>query len=137
MEQIGVVQKTELDFCYVLVNRVSACGENCAHCKGGCTPSKVVAKAKNECGAKSGDTVKITSDTNRVLYAAFVLYFLPIFAAILGAVVAYSLGSDTWITSLVAILLFFVPFLVIKQFEMRLVPTPAVTKIINSKKDGR
>ena len=133
MEQIGTVMKTEENKAYVVVNRVSACGENCAHCKGGCTPTSVLANAQNLVGANVGDTVKLESDTKRVIFAAFILYMLPVLVAIFTAIFISSITPRTALLAIASAGAFFVTFFIIKRFEKKLTPTPVITKIIKPK----
>ncbi len=132
MEQIGTVLKTDGQKATVLVMRTSACGENCAHCKGGCTPSKMTALAENHINAKTGDVVKIEADTKEVIKAEVILYFVPILCAIAGAVVASGFFKDS-IVILASAVCFFVPFFIIKRFDKKIAPTPKITKIIDEK----
>ncbi len=130
MEQIGVVKKTEKDIAYVTVNRVSACGENCAHCKGGCTPSSVTARVENPVGATEGDRVKIETDTNKVLFASFVLYIVPVLFAIFGAVITKMMTDSVPFLVLVCGAMFFGAFFLIHKLDKKLAPKPVITKII-------
>jgi len=78
MRETGTVQSINGDFCNVIVTRKSACGENCASCKGGCKLQNQVCTAKNSIGASPGDKVLIEIDTGKVLKSAFLVYILPI-----------------------------------------------------------
>lgn len=130
MEQIGTVVKTEGKTAYVTVYRTSACGENCAHCKGGCTPTKVLAVAENDLGAKVSDTVKIESETKKVIQAELVLYFVPLVLMILAACILSANGAHVGITVLFSVLSFIAPFFVIKKYENIILPIPKITKVI-------
>ena len=131
MEQIGVVKKTENNFAYVAVNRVSACGENCAHCKGGCTPSNVTAKAENPIGAEAGDSVKIETDTGKVLFASFVLYIVPVLLTIFFAVITKAMTDNALVLIMVSCAVFFGVFLLIHKWDKKIAPIPIITKIVN------
>ncbi len=131
MEQIGVVKKIEENVAFVTVNRVSACGENCAHCKGGCTPSSVTAKAVNSVGAAVGDAVKMETDTNKVLFASFILYIVPVLFTIIAAVITKAVTDKTPVLILVSALFFFGTFFFIHKWDKKLAPTPVITKIIS------
>lgn len=130
MEQIGVVKKTEENVADITVNRVSACGENCAHCKGGCTPSSVTVRVENPVGAKIGDRVKIETDTKKVLFASFVLYILPVLFTIFGAVITKMITDGVPFLVLVCGVIFFGAFFLIHKFDKKLAPKPVITKII-------
>ena len=133
MEQIGTVVKSDGKDAVVCVNRVSACGENCAHCKGGCTPTKAYAKAENEIDASMGDTVKIETETSEVIKASAIVYFLPLVLSIISACTAYAIGAKTGVTVFVAVIVFIVPFLIIKKFESKITPVSKITKVIKRK----
>lgn len=63
----------------VVVKRISACGENCASCGGGCGDNKTARViASNRISAGVGDEVVIKTKTSSILKAAFVVYILPI-----------------------------------------------------------
>ncbi len=132
MEQIGKVITQKGNMAEVLVNRVSACGENCAHCKGGCTPTKVTSWVENPIDAKTGDMVKIETDTKDVVKASFVLYFIPVLFAMFGAILAESVLQNSYISVVFAVVFFFLAFGIIKRFERKIVPVSKIVKIINS-----
>ncbi|MGM9606382.1 MAG: SoxR reducing system RseC family protein [Oscillospiraceae bacterium] len=74
----------------VLVRRLSACGHDCASC-GGCGPdsaAQVTAVAENELGARPGDTVRVESESGRVLGMAAALYLVPLVLLFVGYFVA-------------------------------------------------
>ena len=135
MEQIGTVKQAEGDKARIVVRRASACGENCAHCKGGCAPTTVETEAKNTAGARTGDVVKIETDTKAVVRAALVLYFVPCVLAICGAVLASNFFHSTAAAAAVFAVLFFASFAVINRLDKKLAPTPEIIKIIHRKTD--
>lgn len=136
MEQIGIVERIEGKQAVVTVARASACGENCAHCKGGCTPTKVQAWVENGAGAKPGDLVKLETSTAQVVRASLILYFVPCLFAIFGAVAASNLFHSTAVAAVCAGTAFFACFAVIKLFDKKIAPVSNITKIIK-RVDGR
>ena len=130
MDIVGTVISVNENMATVSVKRVSACGENCANCKGACEVTTAVSVAENRAGAAVGDTVKIESDSESVIRAAVVLYIVPVLVAIVAAVVCYGMElSDLWAIG-VSVLVFFVSFFVIKIFEKKLAPKAYITKIL-------
>ena len=93
MEKIGLVKSLEGDEAIVEIRRVSACGENCASCKGGCAPTTVYARAKNKVNASVGQFVKLHSENKQVMRAAFLAYMIPLFSLILGVVIGLWLSK--------------------------------------------
>ena len=74
----------------VLVRRQSACGHRCEAC-GGCGPesaAQMTAMADNTLGARPGDTVRVESESRRVLGMAVVLYLVPFLLLFVGYLVA-------------------------------------------------
>ena len=130
MESIGVVISTDNKKATVMVKRASACGENCAHCKGSCKPTTAQAIVENTIGAHIGDTVKIESNTTDIVRAAFFLYMLPVLVAIVSSVVAYGVKMNDIFVILISVATFFVSFVIIKRFEKKLTPKSYITKII-------
>ncbi len=80
MREEGFVKSVTGDMCEVIVKRKTACGENCATCKGACSAPEQICVAKNAVGAREGDRVCIEISTKTVLKSAFMLYILPLFA---------------------------------------------------------
>ena len=91
MEQLVRVKKTFPDgTAQVLCIRESACSGDCHKCSGcGAAKEAVIFTADNPIGAKTGDFVKVVSDTAPVLKAAVVLYIIPLILFFLG----YYLGT--------------------------------------------
>ncbi|MBQ3022288.1 MAG: SoxR reducing system RseC family protein [Clostridia bacterium] len=82
MEQIGEVVELRGKKALVRIHRVSACGENCASCEGGCKPTASVTEAVNGIYAKVGDTVKIQMNSLSYMLLAFIGYILPLIVCI-------------------------------------------------------
>lgn len=131
MEQIGIVKELRGNMAVVSVNRVSACGENCAQCKGGCTPSKAITKAENAAGAFVGDTVKVESDTGKVIFAAFMVYIVPLLCAIGAAVVVSCFTEKLGPLLIVTVNVFLGAILAVKAMDKIIAPKILVTKIIH------
>ena len=91
MEQLVRVKQINPDgTAQVLCIRESACSGDCHKCSGcGAAKEAVVLTADNPIGAKTGDWVKVVSETAPVLKAAVVLYILPLLLFFLG----YYLGT--------------------------------------------
>lgn len=103
MRKPGIVKRGG-DMCEVAVLRQSACGENCAHCKGGCTPTDTIIFAENIVGAKAGDRVVLEIPDKTGIKAAALVYLLPIIALITGALLAYSEGLSEGAVALISLM---------------------------------
>ena len=84
MENIGKVVETIDNFAKLEVRRASACGEKCSSCKGGCSTTGIYVNVENTINAKSGDFVKIETETKSIMKVAFIVYLFPLFMLILG-----------------------------------------------------
>lgn len=84
MEKIGLVKSVKENTATIEIRRVSACGENCASCKGGCAPTNHYITAKNTIHASAGQYVKLEMENKHVLGAAFLVYIVPLVGMILG-----------------------------------------------------
>lgn len=84
MEKIGLVKSLEGDMAIVEIRRVSACGESCSSCKGGCAPTALYVRANNHVNASAGQYVKLQSESKKVMKAAFLVYIIPLFSMIIG-----------------------------------------------------
>jgi len=93
MEKIGFIKSLEGDIAVVEIKRASACGENCASCKGGCAPTAVYARVKNNVNASVGQYVKLHSENKKVVKAAFLVYIIPLFSLIIGVVIGLWLAT--------------------------------------------
>lgn len=77
MQMTGTVRMVQGECAYVVVKRQSACGENCGNCSG-CKDKSNEILAKNNIGAKAGDSVLVSMETKKVLMAAFLFYMMPL-----------------------------------------------------------
>ncbi len=84
MRQIGTIVETEGKVAKIECDKKSACDmcENAAGCTEKC--KKVYATAINEINAQIGDRVEIETDTKNLLLNAFVVFVLPIIAAVIS-----------------------------------------------------
>ncbi len=89
MNKIGIVKELSGKEARVRIQRPSACGENCASCKGGCNLSENDVWALNEAGAVAGDRVELEMQDKRVLIAAALVYIIPLCMLFAG----YAIGG--------------------------------------------
>lgn len=63
----------------IFLVRESACSGDCHKCSGcGAAKETMIAVAENPIGAKTGDFVKVSSDTRQILGMATLVYILPL-----------------------------------------------------------
>ncbi|MDR7856420.1 SoxR reducing system RseC family protein [Tissierella sp.] len=88
MEQMGVVKKVINGKAEIEVKRISACGENCKSCGGGCDGPKHVVILPNNIGAKAGDLVEIIGETKNILKYTMIVYLIPLTLFILSILIS-------------------------------------------------
>lgn len=97
MKAIGTVESVDGTAAVVVSKRSSACAacdkcENGAACHAqlvfGKQSEDVKIKVKNTVGAKVGDTVELEASSLKTLFAAAVVFILPIIAAVSGYLIA-------------------------------------------------
>ena len=133
MEQIGEVVELRGKKALVRIHRVSACGENCASCEGGCKPTSALTEAVNGISAKVGDTVKIQMNSLSYMLLAFIGYILPLLVCIATYFIVKNFTDNTVIAdasavgSLIGVL---VLFYIIDKLPFFKKPTIFSTRII-------
>ena len=86
----GIVSAVDGAYVIVSVKQQTAC-EGC-HGKEGCASCGAVieVRARNDCEASVGDKVEVSEKTGRVLFYAFAVFLLPLFA---GAGVYFAVNA--------------------------------------------
>ncbi len=130
MTQIGRVVSVTGALAKIEVRRASACGENCAMCKGGCVPTKHIATAKNTAGAKEGDVVRIDTSDADVLKSAFLVYFLPILILFACYGIAIIISDSKPIAAISGILGLALGFFILRVIDRKIAPMPEITKVL-------
>lgn len=131
MTQIGKVTAVSGCMATVEVRRASACGENCAQCRGGCSPTKHRAAVKNTAGADVGDMVQIETPDGVVLKSALLVYFLPIVILFICYGIVQVLFEHTAVSILAGLFGLCAGFLILRTVDRKSAPIPEVTEIIH------
>ncbi|WHH59628.1 SoxR reducing system RseC family protein [Petroclostridium sp. X23] len=133
MEQIGVVNKAYDNMATVQIKRVSACGGKCGEC-GGCENTSHIVEAFNAVGAKTGQIVKMEMKDTKILFAAFMVYIIPLIMLFVGYVIGYTISTSELIAGGIGVILLILSFVVLKIFDRRIEKTDkyriVITKII-------
>lgn len=78
----------------ITVQRESACSGDCHHCGGCGTVGQTLSlTAENPIGAQKGDVVYIASESAVVLWAAVLVYLLPLLLFLTGYLLSMRLGA--------------------------------------------
>ncbi len=132
MREEGFVKSVTGDMCEVAVKRKTACGENCASCKGACSAPEQICAAKNTIGAREGDRVCIEISTSTVLISAFLLYILPVFVFLTVFVAASENGSSGTASALFAVVAAVLVFICVMIYDRKHKDKhiPSITEIL-------
>ncbi|MGI5935258.1 MAG: SoxR reducing system RseC family protein [Oscillospiraceae bacterium] len=95
MTQSAIVTRIiSSDKAEVAVERVTACGSNCASC-GGCSYKKqITAIAINRVSAKVGDRVTVSTRSSRIISAAALVYIFPLLMFFTGYALSGALNMS-------------------------------------------
>lgn len=105
MRQIATVDEVLVQSVVISVRRESACSGDCHKCAGcGAVAQCVQVTAENPIGARKGDRVYVESSTATVLWAAVLVYLMPIVCFFLGYAIGTALGHLTLLTSCTLVL---------------------------------
>jgi sigma-E factor negative regulatory protein RseC len=121
MQEIGLVKKTHGSMARVVIKRHAACGD-CKACDLGTTKLSMTTDAKNQAGAKVGDTVAVEMAFGNVMKATSIAYGIPLIAFLIGCVGGYfaapAVGWDQTLTGFFAgLILTAAAYLVIHQMD--------------------
>lgn len=104
MTKYGKVIALEGDMAKILSQRESACGENCANCKGGCKAEGIKFYAENKIGASLGDEVLVYTESKKFFVSLIFLYILPVILVFVSSF----LGSHIFKSDLITVLFFII-----------------------------
>ncbi len=124
MEKIGQIVTVAGDKAKIEVKRVSACGEKCGSCGGGCKSTGIYIDANNSMGAGPGQFVKVEMATNTVMKAAFMAYVFPLIMLIIGVILGsyiyptlmLPLSSDSF-SFILGLILMVLAYCVVRLFD--------------------
>lgn len=125
--ETGIVTKLKSKEAWVTTTRTGAC-EACA-AKGSCRTlgggKEMEVEAINTVGARVGDTVIIGFETSSLLKISFLLYIVPVFGMIVGAVIGLKLAlfyhyDESMFSAIFAFLFFFSSIPIIRSTGKKL-----------------
>lgn len=93
MKERARVVSEDGGFAKVTLKRASACGDNCAQCKGGCAPGSTFVEAENTIGAHKGQEVILEMKTGLFLGAVGITYVLPLIMLTAGIIIGTSVKA--------------------------------------------
>lgn len=95
MEQVGKIQKINGDTATIVVKRVTACGDSCAHCSAACKQPGIEVETVVTPDMHVGDYVEITTENEVMFKHILMLYGMPLLLVIATIFVVYFSLGDT------------------------------------------
>lgn len=123
MKQRGTVDAVSGRIAVISVVRESACSGDCHKCAGcGAVSQTLQIRAKNPIGATKGDKVYVESSTGLVLWAAVLVYLVPILGFFAGYVLGFHWNAiPLW--SVIGFVLGWIPALWYNAYVKKRPPT--------------
>ena len=118
MTSVGYILEVKGDMAKVRFIRESACGGNCSSC-GGCNAKPIEKWIKNTLNVNCKDKVIIKTNSEKILFSAFVLYILPLVMFFSFYIILNIFFSEI-ISLLSGILAFFLSFFIAGKYGNRL-----------------
>ena len=119
MKQIGIIIQADTQTAVVQIKRATACGENCGNCSG-CETTLQRVEVSNPIGAEVGQVVCIEMDDRYILFAAFIVYIIPLIMLFLGYGIGYFMWYKESLAIISGLLLMILSFLILKRLDGRL-----------------
>lgn len=140
MRQLAMVEELYKDYALVNVKRATACGENCAMCKGGCVATTKTVRAQNLVGAKPGDNVVIEIADSSVLFGALAVYIMPVLLMLAVFICAQLFLQSELLCLLFGLTALVISLIMLKKVDNFLMKTGKyriyITKNLNSPMDN-
>lgn len=116
MSEVGKITEINGNKATILLTRKSACA-NCHACQMSHDEKEMVMTAINECGGKIGDNVKVELVVDRLMFATFILYGVPLITTVLGFGIGYAIFKSEIMSFFTGIVVLFITYFVIRRFE--------------------
>lgn len=141
MQKAGVLLSVDKNIAIVEIQKHSSCS-NCSGCKLGYDNSALEAEVYNEIGAKVGELVYIDMESKQVLFAAFIMYVIPLISLLAGIIGTNAILNAIEVTdntdiysAIVGFLFMAASFIIIKikdkKFKSSGKYLPVITRILN------
>ncbi len=115
--EVGKITELQDNKAIITLERKSACS-GCHACEMSHDTQMMTMTALNECGGKIGDSVMVELVVDRLMFATFVLYGIPLITTVAGFFIGYYASNGNELVSFViGVLAMFVTYFTIRRFE--------------------
>jgi sigma-E factor negative regulatory protein RseC len=122
VREIGCVTSVRGDAATIAMPMSGEC-KKCGICQMAADGKEVLLEARNDAGARQGDTVEIEIAPGRVLAAAFTIYMIPILMTIVGFLIGNAAAggnSDSSLPIVLAVVFLVASFVLVWLYDRRL-----------------
>lgn len=137
MNQKGTVIQIKQTKVLVAIPRMSACGEHCASCAGGCQGKGHNVWLENAVGASVGDKVLLSAPTSSVLLGSLFVYILPLILFFIGYGVTYSTTQNTDLAIIISIVCLIGSVMLLHFLDKKIAPKTKIIEILNPDGSGK
>ena len=121
MEQIGKIENINGSTATILVKRITACGDSCAHCSASCRKKEIEVEAEVTPDIQIGDYVEITTENEVMFKHILMLYGMPLALVLFTIFVVYYLLGTTpnkdIISAVLGLLSLIVSHFILKKYD--------------------
>ncbi len=114
MEKNGFVVFADERNAKIKVNRESACGGNCSHCKG-CGADAILFEIENNMDFKEGEVVRVIMDDSKFLKKSFLGYGLLVVLIIAGGILGYTVSKNELVSFAFILISLFLGLIILKN----------------------
>ncbi len=114
--EVGQITEIVDNKAIISLERKSACA-GCHACEMSHDTKMMTMTAINECGGKVGDKVMVELVVDRLMFATFILYGVPLITTVLGFFLGYYIFDSELVSFGLGVVFMAVTYLVIKKFD--------------------
>jgi sigma-E factor negative regulatory protein RseC len=119
LKQIGIVISTDNNKTLVSVKRSTSCGDNCSSCSGSCKLLSHQVEVINNINAREGEWVELELEDSKILFAAFLIYIVPIIFFFIGYGISESIFRNSLIDIIIGLILSSIVYTYIKRYDKK------------------
>lgn len=116
MAEVGKIIGLDGNKATVSLTRKSACAD-CHACEMSHDEKEMIMYAVNECNGKIGDNVEVELVVDRLMFATFILYGVPLITTVIGFFVGYLVFKNELYSFFIGIAFMVITYFIIKKSD--------------------
>lgn len=114
--EVGTIKEIMDNKAVISMIRKSACSD-CHACEMSQDKKEMTMTAINECNGKVGDSVMVELVVDRLMFATFILYGVPLITTVIGFVIGFFVFKSEVTSFLLGIFFMLITYFIIKKCE--------------------